>query len=241
MDDNELSLPGSRMACPPCLAQLAFAMNSKRERRVMRKVLAGLAFILGLMLPIILGSQRAAAEPPWPAGAYNYIVVDQDLREVLQQFSANTGLKLALSDKVQGRVHGPLPSMLPRQFLDNLAQQFGLEWVYDGSIISISLASEARTEMLGLRDVSFDALRDGLSSAGLLDPRYQFRPIMGGHAALVSGPPRYISLVHDGLAAIPALSQPTTVPSRPAPPSPIAPSRSVTLMRGAVSSVAEFK
>jgi type III secretion protein C len=208
----------------------------------MRKVFAGLGLILlGLILPIILGSQRAVAEPPWPAGAYNYVVVDQDLREVLQQFGANTGLKLALSDKVQGRVHGPLPSMLPRQFLDNLAQQFGLEWVYDGSIISVSLASEARTEMLALRDISFDVLRDGLLSAGLLDSRYQFRSVMSGRAALVSGPPRYISLVHDGLAAIPAPSQPTTVSSTPASPPPIPPSRSVTLMRGAASSVVEFK
>src|ERR1700760_2315335 len=126
---------------------------------MMRNVLAG----CGLVLSVILNSQPAAAEPPWPPGAYNYIVVDQDLREVLQQFGVNTGLKLALSDKVQGRVHGPLPTMLPRQFLDNLAQQFGLEWVYDGSIVSISLASEARTEMLALRGVPFDALRDGLS------------------------------------------------------------------------------
>jgi type III secretion protein C len=205
-----------------------------------RKVLAG----LGLILPIVLSSQRAVAEPPWPAGAYNYIVVDQDLREVLQQFSANTGLKVALSDKVQGRVRGPLPSMLPRQFLDNLAQQFGLEWVYDGSIISVSLASEARTEMLALRDISFHALKDGLSSAGLLDPRYQFRPIMNGHVVLVSGPPRYISLVRDGLAAIPttkaALPQPTPV-SNIAPLSPTPSTRSVTLMRGAASSVIEFK
>ena len=206
----------------------------------MRKVLARLARLasLGLILPIILGSQRAVAEPLWPAGAYNYVVVDQDLREVLQQFGANTGLQLALSDKVQGRVHGPLPSMLPHQFLDNLVQQFGLEWVYDGSIISVSLASEARTEMLALRDVSFDVLRDGLLSAGLLDPRYQLRPVMGGRAVLVSGPPRYIGLVHDALAAVPAPSQP---PTMPAPPPPIAPSRSVTLIRGAASSVVEFK
>jgi type III secretion protein C len=207
---------------------------------VRRKVLARVV----LVLPIIFGAQRAVAEPSWPAGAYNYVVVDQDLREVLQQFGTNTGLNLALSDKIQGRVRGPLPNMVPRQFLDNLSRQFGLEWVYDGSIISVSLASESRTEMLALRDVSFDALRDGLSSAGLLDSRYQFRPIMGGHAALVSGPPRYISLVHDALAAIPA-SRPTTAsgmaPSSPTLPPPNASTRSVTLMRGTESSVTEFK
>jgi type III secretion protein C len=211
---------------------------------VRRKVLAGTMLAqLVLVLPIVLDAQRAAAEPPWPAGAYDYVVVDQDLREVLQQFGVNTGLKLALSDKVQGRVHGPLPSMAPRQFLDSLARQFGLEWVYDGSIIAISSASEARTEMLALHDVPFDALSEGLSSAGLLDPRYQFRPIMNGHAALVSGPPRYISLVHDA-AAIPApkpMATSNIVASSPATPLPAVPSRSMTLMRGATSIVTEFK
>jgi type III secretion protein C len=200
-------------------------------------------------LTIIFGAERAVAGPPWPAGAYNYVVVEQDLREVLQQFGANTGLKLALSEKIQGRVRGPLPVMAPRQFLDNLSRHFGLEWVYDGSIISVSVASESRTEMLALRDVSFPELRDGLSTAGLLDPRYQLRPIMGERAALVSGPPRYISLVQDALAAIPA-SRPKTAsgiapssiaPSSPASPAPIAPTRSLTLMRGATSSVEEFK
>jgi type III secretion protein C len=193
-----------------------------------------------LVLPIIF-AQRAAAEPPWPTDAYNYVVVEQDLREVLQQFGVNTGLKVSLSEKIQGRVHGPLPSMVPRQFLDNLCQQFGLEWVYDGSIISVSQGSESRTEMLALRDVSFDALKDGLSSAGLLDPRYQLRSIMDRQAALVSGPPRYISLVHDALATVRA-PRPATVSSiEPSSPAPSPPTRSVTLMRGAASSVTEFK
>jgi len=199
---------------------------------------------LGLAFVVLFGPGRAAAEPPWPAGPYGYIVVEQDLRDVLKQFGANTGLRLALSDKVQGRVHGPLPSVPPRQFLSDLAQQFGLDWTYDGSIISVTSTSEAQTEMLPLQGVAFDKLRDGLSSAGLLDSRYQLRPAMGGNIALVSGPPRYIGLVRDGLAAIeadkppaPPVSAPVARPSPPPAPAP----RSLTVMRGASSSTVEFK
>jgi hypothetical protein len=199
---------------------------------------------IGCLLAVGLASHSVFAEPSWPGGTYGYVVVDQDLRDVLQQFGVNTGLKLAVSDKVHGRVHGPVPSVPAKQFLDSLAQQFGLEWVYDGSIITVSSASEAKTEVMPLGDVPFDRLRDGLASAGFLDPRYQFKPFMGGHGALVSGPPRFISLVHEGLAAFPAekprvtepAAAPPVVQARPAPPT-----RSVTVMKGSSTSVVEFK
>lgn len=202
-----------------------------------RKTLGRLALFVGaLTVP-----RCALAEPPWPAGIYSYVVVNQDLRDVLRQFGVNTGLRVALSDKVQGRVYGPMPSLPPRQFLDSLTQQFGLEWVYDGSIISVSSISESQTEMLPLQDVPFGKLYDGLEKAGLLDARYQFRPVMNGRTALISGPPRYISLAHDGFAAIMA-DKPA-----PSPPTPVVallnapPPRSLEIMRGVSSSIVEFK
>ena len=197
---------------------------------------------LALLAGALLAPRRADAEPLWPPGNYSYVVVDQDLRDVLQQFGINTGLKVALSDKVQGRVHGPLPSLPPRQFLDSLGQQFGLEWVYDGAIISVSSVSESQTEMLPLQAVPFDRLRDGLAKAGLIDARYQFRPVMDGRTALVSGPPRYIGLVHDGLAAILADKPAAPPPAvKAAPPAPQPQPSVMTVMRGASSSVVEFR
>ena len=193
-----------------------------------------------LLAGALVVSQRAVAEPPWPPGIYKYVVVDQDLREVLQQFGINTGLKVALSDKVQGRVHGPLPSLPPRDFLDSLAQQFGLEWVYDGAIVTVSSVSESQTEMLPLQGVPFDTLHEGLAKAGLVDARYQFRPMMSGRTAIVSGPPRYIVLVHDGLAAILA-DKPATPPAQTTAPAVQPPSRVLKIMRGASSSVVEFR
>lgn len=216
-------------------------------------------------LLLVSDPRRALAEPPWPSDPYDYVVVDQDLRELLQQFGANTGLKLALSDKVQGRVRGPLPSAPPRQFLETLAREFGLEWTYDGAIIAMSSASEAKTEIIPLDGIPFEKLRAELASAGLLDQRYQFRRAMEGHAALVSGPPRYLGLVHAGLAAsrpdkppapppdpppaplaLPALPTPLAPLALPVPapvavlPEPAPKPRLLTVMRGATSSIVAF-
>ena len=91
--------------------------------RVTRAVLCRIPLIAALSATPAM----AAVEPVWPSGPYSYVVLDQDLRDVLQQFGINAGLRLALSDKVQGHVHGPLPSAPARQFLDSLTQQFGLE------------------------------------------------------------------------------------------------------------------
>lgn len=195
----------------------------------------------GILLANLQIGNLKAAEPAWPNGTYNYVVLDQDLRDVLRQFGINTGLKISLTDKVAGHVRGPLPAVPPRQFLEGLARQYGLDWLYDGSIISISASSEARTEMVDLGKVSFKTLHDGLSSVGLLDPRYQFRPTMSGRAVLVSGPPRYIELVNRGLAAAanelpaksdqaPPVSSPSIIAAAPKPAS-----RTIVVMRGAVT------
>ena len=171
------------------------------------------------------------AEPEWPAERYDYVVVDQDLRAVLQQFGVNTGLRVALSDKVQGRVHGPLPSVPPREFLSNLAQEFGLDWTYDGSIIWVTAASEVQTQMLPMQGVGFEKLRVSLSSAGLLEPRFQFRPAANGDVAVVSGPPRYIAVIQQALNALAAEKVPPQQPLK---------HQSVVLMRGATTTRVDF-
>ena len=173
----------------------------------------------------------AWAEPDWPAERYDYVVVDQDLRAVLQQFGVNTGLRVALSDKVQGRVHGPLPSVPPREFLSNLAQEFGLDWTYDGSIIWVTAASEVQTQMLPMQGVGFEKLRVSLSSAGLLEPRFQLRPAANDGMAVVSGPPRYITVVQQALAALAAEKAPPEKPRG---------HQSVVLMRGATTTRVDF-
>lgn len=170
-------------------------------------------FVLFLSLPVNL---VVAAEPAWPNAVYSYLVVDQDLRAVLQEFGVNLDLRLVLSDAVQGHVRGRLPELPPRQFLDHLARVYGLDWYYDGLVLSVSAASEAATHLLPLKGVSADQLESGLAAAGLLDKRFPLHAGPTPDTALVSGPPRYVGLVEQSLKAMLAEHVPPTTQSQPA-------------------------
>ena len=148
------------------------------------------------------GSSAVAAEPAWPQTAYEYVVVDQDLRTVLQQFGANLGLRVSMTEAVQGRVRGRIPPLPPRQFLDHLAQAYGLDWFYDGAVLAVSALSETETRFLTLQGLDARALEAGLRAADLFDPRFALRPGPGPETAVVSGPPRYVKLAQDVASAL---------------------------------------
>ena len=185
--------------------------------------------ILGLLS---VSATSYGGEPAWPTASYAYVVVDQDLRSVLQEFGSNLGLRLALSDGVQGRVRGRLPELPPRQFLDHLAQAYGLDWYYDGLVIAVSAVSEAATRFVPLQGFTVAALEDGLRTAGLLDTRFPVRPGPAGDVATVSGPPRYVDIVRQSLAAMVA----NRAPSPAAAQVPTAPPATLVVFRGSSAS-----
>ena len=178
-------------------------MNSKQfSKRLASIAVAALA----------LGGTASAAEPAWPAAPYDYVVVDQDLRTVLLQFGANIGTRIALSDGVGGRVHGHLPVLPPRQFLDHLAQSYGLDWFFDGTTLAVSATGETETRFVTLPGVGVPALQAALQATGLYDARFALRAGPAAGTAMVSGPPRYLRLVEQTAAA---LAQPAPAPRPP--------------------------
>jgi type III secretion protein C len=194
----------------------------------MRRAFATAVF---LSMTSLTSGELKAAEPTWPAAPYEYIVVDEDLRAVLDQFGFNTGLRVVLSDSVQGRVRGRLPSALPRQFFDHLTEMFGLDWYYDGAAIAVSAKSEAQTHLITLKDVSFSQLQSAIESAGFLDRRYQLRPGPERSVAIASGPPRYLAVVKQVAETL----SPGQEPKQD-----ISPKHNVMIIRGSSVSRIEF-
>jgi type III secretion protein C len=181
----------------------------------------------------MIGTQGLrAAEPDWPHTPYDYVVIDQDLRVVLEQFGSNIGVRVVLSDAVQGRVHGRLPVAEPRAFLDHLTRAFGLDWYYDGAAIAVSAVSETQTRMITLQDLDFETVRASLLASGVLDPRHQLRPGPAPNSALASGPPRYLELLQQTIAALsPGRAQAAAAPSGQV---------SLMVFRGAAASRVDF-
>src|SRR5215471_7622238 len=89
-----------------------------------------------------------ASEPKWPQGQYKYLVIDQDIKEVLTEFGRNIDVPVEVSDQVKGRLRGQLPVATAREFLNQLCESYGLVWYFDGAALHINAKSEIKTELI---------------------------------------------------------------------------------------------
>lgn len=174
-------------------------VRSAQVRPGLMRLASGAAFVFLVAMGV---QQAGAAVPEWPAEPYRYVVVDQDLRTVLEEFGRNTGVRIALAEGVKGRVRGNLPQVPPGEFLEAVAKSYGLDWYFDGAVLHISTTGEAGTRFIDLHGLSYAHLAAGLGRAGVTDPRFVLRegPSLG--TVLVSGPPRYLQLVAEAAAAM---------------------------------------
>jgi type III secretion protein C len=161
------------------------------------------------MLPVV---GAMAGEPAWPAEPYRYTIIEQDLTGVLQEFGRNTGLRMEVSTEVRGRVRGPLPELKARDFLDQLARGYGLEWYFDGFRLYVTNVKEDGSRILPLGSVSLQRLEAALTDLSLNDARFSLRAIKQSNMVLVAGPPQYLVMVEHTLAALnPRHDQPSLV------------------------------
>lgn len=153
-------------------------------------------------LPLASGDVWAA-EPKWPKEPYRYLVIDQDLREVLQEFGRNVRLPVRLSDNIsRRRVRGDLAVAPPREFLQRLCESYGLVWYYDGALLHISDENEVRTELLNTGSVDPQVFLGKLQALGVADPRFPIQAGGGGAVISVAGPPPYVALVRKTVEAM---------------------------------------
>lgn len=188
-----------------------------------------LAAMLGQGMP----PAARAAELRLGDQPYGYTVLDQDLRDALRQFGANNGLRVVLSDAVQGRVRGRLGTLTPREFLDRLSAEFGFDWFYDGFTLYGSAVSEGVNRLVPLGGATFSQLEDALRTFDVADPRFVVRPLGGQNLVMVAGPPRFVELVQQAASALtPKEEARSAVPQPPLVAAAAAGARSVTVFRG---------
>lgn len=154
---------------------------------------------------------RAGAET-WSQKPFQYVAVDQDVRDVLRELSTAASVPIEMSDAVRGQAHGRWSEMGAGEFLSRFAHDYGLDWYYDGSLLSVSASSETKTRLLSLHGVQVDALRSGLVSAGLLDERFGLRDGPVPDTAMVTGPPHFVAIVQQSVEAAAPTHLPTVAP-----------------------------
>jgi type III secretion protein C len=145
-----------------------------------------------------------AFEPKWPAGSYRYLVIDQDIKDVLAEFGHNVGLPTHVGEEIRvQRVTGPLPDANARAFLGDVCAAYGVVWYYDGATLYFNAASEVKSEMVNLgRLLRSDMVIRQLEKTGVADERYFLRATADAHVISISGPPSYRKLVRQEIIAM---------------------------------------
>lgn len=164
------------------------------------------------MLAGIMGGQ--AAEPEWPTNPYKYIIVDQDIRDVLAEFGRNTNMPISVSKNVKGRRIRNSSAFLPaKSFLKRICKSYGLVWYYDGAVLHINGENEIRTELINVSPSKPVAFIDQIKALGVSDGRYDLRPGAGDSVISVSGPPPFLAMVKKAALALKEDAVPVRIPS----------------------------
>lgn len=185
---------------------------TKKPFRTIRLSTDWVALPTAVMCLVLVITPAQSLEPKWPSGNYKYIVVDQDLRDILTEFGRNLNMNVKLSDQVTARrIRGRIPLMTAEQFLKRICDSYGLVWYYDGSVLHISSETEVRTELVELGGISPIGVNDKLQALGVTDSRFTIRSTSDVKVLSVSGPPPYLSLVRQTLATMQKAALPRTV------------------------------
>jgi type III secretion protein C len=165
-------------------------------------ILCDVAAVLATALLSAAVRPALAAEPNWPPGIYKYVVIDQDIRDVLIEFGRNLNIPVKLSDQIKGRIRGPLELMSAAEFLKTLCDGHGLVSYFDGAVLHISVASEIQTAFIDLGHLRPQELTDKLDKLGYSDVRYPIKATANADVIAVSGPPPYLALIQQTAAAM---------------------------------------
>lgn len=153
----------------------------------------------------------AALEPKWPPGPYKYLVIDQDIRDVLTEFGRHIDAPVEVSDQVNGRLRGGLPAATAKEFLNKLCESYGLVWYFDGTTLHINAKTEVKTVLINTGGLPPDQLTVRLNALGIADPRFPVRSTANGDIVSVSGPPPFVALVRQTVTAMASAASPPAV------------------------------
>ena len=166
----------------------------------MEKSIRGAGRLLTVALFAFAALTLGAAEIPWRVPEYSLTARSMKVRELLETFAVSQGVPLVMSDAVRGEMSGNFSKVPARDFLDRVATVNNLTWYYDGATVWVYGSGEILTTLLDLRYMKADEVVALMRDLGVEDSRFPLKSASGGELVMVSGPPRYVTLVVDMIA-----------------------------------------
>lgn len=135
------------------------------------------------------------AEIPWKLPKYTIVARDMDLRTALDTFAVAQGFPVVMSSAVSGTFSGDFKDVPPADFLDRIATTHNLIWYYDGVSLYFYGSGEITTLLVDLKYMKAGDVRAMVAELGVEDKRFPLKTTSNDELVMISGPPRYVSLV----------------------------------------------
>jgi type II secretory pathway component GspD/PulD (secretin) len=136
-----------------------------------------------------------AVEIKWPQKKYNHIAEEQPVDEFLKNFFSGMGMSVSISSQLaEHRVSGKFNATTEKVFRQ-IAGAFSLIWYYDGQVVYIYPANEAKSKLLELRKLSVRKIEQKLDRMHIIDRRFPPKYHYNDKMIYVSGPEYYVSLI----------------------------------------------
>lgn len=153
--------------------------------------------------------ESAASKAPWADRSYRYVVIDQNVRDVLQEFGRNLSLPVEVSDAVDGEVRGDIHADTAADFLEQVCQANGLAWFFDGYVLHVAAREELARRSFDLDGVDVATLRADIDAAEIGSPlSAEFRDDVNRLEAM--GPPSWLAEVTQRVDALRRTPSPST-------------------------------
>jgi type III secretion protein C len=163
----------------------------------MRRVVVALS----VALVVCSGAGSAlAAELNWRGRAFQTVVADKKLTDFLRELAASQGTTAVIDPKVEGTISGrfAIDARTPsaaRKVLEDVSANYGLIWYFDGTLLFIEPASEARDEVIPIAPESAGRINATLARMQVGDRRFILQVSPQEGQVFVSGPKRYVDAV----------------------------------------------
>lgn len=171
----------------------------------MKSSLALSLVLAGVLLAA--ASPAHAAELRWSSKRFQVLANEKRLVDFLRELAASQGTTAVIDPKIDGLISGKFvisgrSDGSARQILDGVCASYGLTYYYDGALLFIEPASEARSEVLPISGSNAARITDAIMRMQLSDKRFPLTINAADNHVFVSGPKRYVEAVRQVVKSI---------------------------------------
>lgn len=164
---------------------------------------AGRALVL--VLALAFAAPLRAAELSWPGRPFQTVANEKKLVELLRELAASQGTTVVIDPKVEGLVSGRFAVNGPggaRKVLEDLTASHGLTWYFDGTLLYVEPASEAREDLIPITPDSAPRIQAALQRLRIGDKRFPLQISAPDGQVFVAGPRRYVEAVRQVVRSV---------------------------------------